>query len=416
MESDLKRRILFVDDENRVLGGLRRMLGDMRREWDLTFVDSGEKALAAMLELQFDVVVSDMRMPKMNGAALLKEFRRRSPRTARIILSGFSDEEAVLQTVGPAHQYLAKPCDTSVLIYTIKRILALRRFLNNDDLVGLVSGLEHLPSPPEAFARLLRQLESPKVSMSDIADNIGEDLAMTVQTLKLTNSAYFALHEQVDDLHHAVKLLGVDTLKRLFLVAGFYQPVTDNPRIADQIETLSKHSLCIGAVARAIAAAEGLTADQLTQAASAGMLCHIGTLALMANWPERFSQALGLVENEGLDIVDAERRIFGAAHPEIGAYILGLWGFADPVIEAVACHHSPWLSPSRETSLVSVYAAQHLFATIAVRGAGDAGALAGTGLDMDYLREAGLHGRVPHWIKIVKELKMKPEVGKGARP
>ncbi|HER27012.1 MAG TPA: response regulator, partial [Rhodospirillales bacterium] len=100
----MKNRILFVDDETRVLGGLRRMLRRMQGDWDMAFVDSGEKALEAMHEQEFDVVVSDMRMPGMDGAALLKEVRRRHPLTARIILSGYSEEEAVLRTVGPAHQ------------------------------------------------------------------------------------------------------------------------------------------------------------------------------------------------------------------------------------------------------------------------------------------------------------------------
>ena len=85
------KRILFVDDEEMVLQGLQRMLRSLRREWDMTFVESGAKALELMAEQPFDVVVSDMLMPGMTGAELLNEVMKRYPRTVRLILSGHAD-------------------------------------------------------------------------------------------------------------------------------------------------------------------------------------------------------------------------------------------------------------------------------------------------------------------------------------
>ncbi len=77
----MKRRILFVDDESRVLEGLRRMLWSMRQEWDMVFVDSGPKALEEMARGNFDVIVTDMRMPGMDGAQLLREVKRINSRS-----------------------------------------------------------------------------------------------------------------------------------------------------------------------------------------------------------------------------------------------------------------------------------------------------------------------------------------------
>ncbi|MBT4701283.1 MAG: HDOD domain-containing protein [Rhodospirillaceae bacterium] len=411
----MKSRILFIDDESNILSGLRRMLRHMRGDWDMIFVDSGEKAIELMQDNSFDVFVSDMRMPGMDGATLLNEVRRRQPSAVRIILSGYAKEEAVLRTVGPAHQYLTKPCDAAVVIDTISRALSLRRFLNNGDLLELVSGLDHLPSPPEIYSRLLRQLGSSGSAVSDIADTIAEDLAMTAQTLKLTNSAYFALPQKVDNLHHAVSLLGTDTLKALVLVAGFYKQFAGEPRVASQIEKLSRRSLSISMAAHAIASEQRLPPNQVDQASSAGVLTHVGTLTLLANWPGRFDAAVKLVEEEGLNIVDAERQIFGAAHPEIGAYLLGLWGFTDPITEAVAYHHSPrqFLSKEKPSVLVCVYAAQHLLKTAEASQEDAADALAGADLDMDYLQDRGLGDSVPHWADLVRDLKSKTEEGIG---
>ena len=67
----MTHRILFVDDEPMVLRGLRRSLHTMQSEWEMVFVESGAAALEAMAQAPFDAVVSDMRMPQMNGAQLL---------------------------------------------------------------------------------------------------------------------------------------------------------------------------------------------------------------------------------------------------------------------------------------------------------------------------------------------------------
>ena len=116
----MKRRLLFVDDEEHILDGLRRMLRPMRGQWDMVFAGSGEEALAIMEETPFDVVISDMRMPEMDGAQLLSEVQKRHPEAARIILSGYAAKESVLRTVGPTHQYLAKPCDPRELVARLR--------------------------------------------------------------------------------------------------------------------------------------------------------------------------------------------------------------------------------------------------------------------------------------------------------
>ena len=119
-------RVLFVDDEPRVLGGLRRMLRPMRHEWQMEFAQGGPEALDALAEQSFDVIISDMRMPGMDGGELLTEVMRRYPETVRIMLSGQSNKETVLRSVGPTHQYLAKPCDPELLKRVIARAYALR--------------------------------------------------------------------------------------------------------------------------------------------------------------------------------------------------------------------------------------------------------------------------------------------------
>jgi len=102
------KRILFVDDDPNVLQGLQRMLYPMRREWEMAFAQSGAEALQLLEANHFDVVVTDLRMPQMDGVQFLTEVRRRHPDTVRITLSGEVGQTMALRSVGPAHQCLSK--------------------------------------------------------------------------------------------------------------------------------------------------------------------------------------------------------------------------------------------------------------------------------------------------------------------
>ena len=111
----MNKRILFVDDEPMILQGIQHSLRGMRAEWEVALANSGAEALETMAQAPFDVVITDMRMPGMDGAQLLDLVKVKFPRTVRIILSGQSDRETILRSVGPSHQYLSKPCDLDEL-------------------------------------------------------------------------------------------------------------------------------------------------------------------------------------------------------------------------------------------------------------------------------------------------------------
>ena len=100
MNADNKTTVLFVDDEPLVLRGLQRMLRPLAREWDMAFVESGSQALEAMSKTPYSVVVTDMRMPGMNGAQLLGEISKNYPKSVRIILSGHADKNLIVQCIG----------------------------------------------------------------------------------------------------------------------------------------------------------------------------------------------------------------------------------------------------------------------------------------------------------------------------
>ncbi|AUG54255.1 response regulator [Thalassospira marina] len=391
-------KVLFVDDDENILNGLRRRLHARRPAWKTHFATSGKMALEMCNSTDMDVVVSDMRMPGMDGSALLEQIRIAHPATTRIILSGFAEDEAILRTVGPAHQYLAKPCDEGLLVDTIEHALEMKDMLQGPGLRALMSGIDAIASPPDTYMRLVQALEDPMTGNDKIAAIVSADIALTAEVLKLTNSAYFAITQKISSVSHAVRMIGMDTLKSLALFIGLFQSFTGPGHITQRLKLLCHRSQQIGVTAALIAEAEGLGKQIAAMVPSAGMLSHIGSLVLMMNKTSEMQDVVARVEHEDVSIIDAETEQFGAAHPEIGAYLLGLWGFPGPVVQAVAFHHSPWRVPERNmTPLAAIYFAQLLCRDINNQKRAKPFA---EQIDTAYLAEIGKTDRLEMWREI----------------
>lgn len=118
--------VLFVDDETSILSSLNRLFRKIG--WNIKLAESGEEALSMINEWQPDVVVSDMRMPGINGATLLTEVEKKYPGTVKILLTGYADLESTVAAINEAHifSYVAKPWDNDLLFQTIESGLKLR--------------------------------------------------------------------------------------------------------------------------------------------------------------------------------------------------------------------------------------------------------------------------------------------------
>ena len=119
--------ILFVDDEPRVLGGLRRLLRTQRDRWEMVFVEGGVAALETLRAGHYDVVVSDYRMPEMDGAELLERVRVDSPTTAGVILSGQTNDDNLPQILTLADEFIDKPSTPDEIVAVLERLLAAGR-------------------------------------------------------------------------------------------------------------------------------------------------------------------------------------------------------------------------------------------------------------------------------------------------
>jgi putative nucleotidyltransferase with HDIG domain len=380
------RRVLFVDDDPNILDGLRRLLRPLRSEWDMQFASSGPTALALMKAQPIDVVVTDMRMRGMDGDELLGTIRRLHPTTVRIVLTGQCTREAMIRIVRLAHRVFNKPCDPIALKEAVQKACALQDLLRSPPLVALVSQLGSLPSPPTIYNHIIAELEKPDGSVAEVGKLIAQDVGMAAKLMQMANSSLLGLRSATTNPVQAVQALGTETTKALILVSDVltrYDPAALHPFSIDE---LWDHSREVAALAGAIAQIEAgrtLAAD----ARLLGLLHDIGRLTLVSQRPEEYRQVFRLVRDEKLTLVDAERQVFGATHADIGAYLLGLWGLSNPVVEGVAWHHTPGSCPADSFGvLTALHAAE---AILAPNEGGRA--------DASYLARLGLSERLAAW-------------------
>ncbi|HTR26711.1 MAG TPA: response regulator [Terriglobales bacterium] len=393
------KRLLFVDDATNVLEGLRRSLHSMRAEWEMHFVDSAEAALQTLDAMPFDVVVSDMRMPKMDGAQLLEEVKLRHPDVIRMVLSGQSSRTAVLRSLAPVHQFLSKPCDPQELIARLSQAFAMRDLLANEALKTVVSRLRSVPSLPTIYDELMTVLSKEEPPIAQIEKIIARDVGMAAKILQLANSAFIGSRGRVSSLLRAVSLIGTETVRILVLSTHVFSQFDNAPGVSPHLPSLWEHSVSTATLAQKIAASENAPKTVVEESFTAGLLHDIGKVILLAELPQEYSPILAA--NSG-EISPHELEKLGCTHAQVGAYLMSIWGLPFSLVRAVAFHHSPLGANETEfSSLTAIHAADALISPQ------DPSPLNHDGeLDGKYLDSLGLTQRVEVWSNFAKEKDM----------
>ena len=388
-------RVLFVDDEPNVLAGLRRMLRSMDPGWELRFCNSGEEALAALEREPHDVIVTDMRMPGMDGALLLDEVSRLYPHVIRIVLSGQANQESILRAVGPAHQYLSKPCDAETIKAKLRQTVGLRRALSNPSLEALIAQLHDLPSVPSVYVELIEIIRSDRANVHQIGEVIERDAAMTAKVLQLVNSAYFGVHGQITTAAQAVQLLGLDLVRTLMLSAHVFSRLNEAAMRRFHLTTMWQHSMTVSRLAKAIGGVERVSHAAASEAMTAGILHDVGRIILASCLADRYAELIQDAVAEKRSLVEAEQQALGCTHAEVGAYLLGLWGLPDAIRLAVAFHHRPSDAGVFELGPLALVHVADAIAKEAAEPVDSGGAL-----DTAFLESLGVTARFDTWREL----------------
>ncbi|MCE3004742.1 MAG: HDOD domain-containing protein [Xanthomonadaceae bacterium] len=355
--------VVFVDDEPGVLHGIERMLLAQRVPWDVFCIPDPQEAIELIDRTPVDVVVADLKMPRIDGAELLRHVRERQPQAVRIVLSAANEPDLLRRAFDVAHGFLAKPCPAADLVAQVERGFDLRRMLDDAELRRIANDLGALPPAPSCWLELNRLMDDDRAEAAAVAKVVGRDPGLAAKVLQLCNSAYYSAGRPIADIQAAVVRLGFGTLREIVLLTEAYTRFNVDARVVARGQRES-------ALASGLVPALGLDAPSTDVARTSALLAGIGdTLLARRSMPA------------------AERETLG---PALGAYLLALWNLPPSVVEAVALREAP----ARAGATLGAVGATHV-ATRLARGRSP---------DDDWLEAAGLAAAVPRWRAMLDRL------------
>ncbi len=333
--------VVFVDDERQVLEGLRASLRKLRRQYHFHFALGADEALELLAREPVDVVVTDVRMPGTNGVELLRIVRDTHPEIIRYVLSGEAEPHLVVQAIPVTHRWLTKPCLRQEMAAALAEAVRHRSVLADPALRSAVAGAPSLPTPPTIYNELVALLAVPDAPVGEIVAVIEQDPAISAKVLQWANSA-FSGGAKVRDLKTAVVRIGLSPLSQLVMLAEVVRSVDSADRIPGfDPDLLQMHIGLVANLAASFAEPEASTTARL-----GGLFSVIGLLLEASLLPERLAGDYAEAEASDRLLAEVERGRHGVGHPELGGYLLSLWGLpSELVLLAVESHTVPTVDP-----------------------------------------------------------------------
>jgi Predicted signal transduction protein len=399
----VKKNILFVDDNENVISGIKRQLRPYRDQWELFFASSGKQALELMARQHIDLIVSDMLMPEMNGDELLIKVGEDYPATVRMILSGYADEDTLKRGLEVAHQYLSKPCTAEILREAISQVFKIQSCVQNPRIAETVGDIKKLPSLPKIYQDLNAAIADEKTTIQDIANIFSRDMSLSAKLLQLVNSPYFGMNRIISSLSDAVNLIGLRKLNSLVLSAhieGAF-PVND-PQMETTMKFLWRDSARTSELARLIALSENQLEDRPDQAYLGGLLHNMGLLIFLSRGGDKLERLLKAVKETDVPVCELETDIFGCTRSEAAAYILSLWKIPPRIIEAILLQNTPsHCDYEGVNALTAVHVATCLLKPSVMA---DNDRLFEVNLDIDYLKRINKYERLADWQTLAEKV------------
>jgi HD-like signal output (HDOD) protein len=395
------RRMLIVDGDLVTLKKVQSDLSQLRSDWQIDLAENGRLAWDRLQQSEFDALVCGPKLQGMNCLELLERARDHQPSQFRLASTDRAEQDAALRLLGIAHQVVAYPLDAPSLVARISRAFELRTKLEDAQIRAVLAQIHKLPSLPPLYLELLEELRDEEVSVSRISQLVSRDLGMSTKMLQLVNSAYFGIPHAVQRMEEAVTYIGIDMLRVLVLTLQVFS-LFDVSRVKGfSFDKLWKHSWRVGALARKIAAIEGWEQNRADEAFMSGLLHDLGKLLLVTGLAPRYQEVAHEMEKVLMPDWEAEQKVLGVTHADLGAYLLSMWGLPDPVVETVLWHHQPGaVSDSELTQVALVHIANAIdHGTMLPRAILELG-----WLDCKLLEKLGLTGQFTRWQEIANTL------------
>jgi HD-like signal output (HDOD) protein len=238
------------------------------------------------------------------------------------------------------------------------------------DLKTIMKKIDTLKPIPQVAHKIMSIVEDPESSLPDLAKVIGYDSAVTANLLKVANSAYFGRPGKFDSIHQAIVYLGMDHVVDLVLLSSGADNLKPEHKGYDlQKGDLWKYSVLSALIAQELAANKGVGKAYLIFTAS--LLKDIGKVILDQYVGDAFKEINALVEEKNLTFREAEKRVIGIDHAELGGMVAESWNFSPQMVEIINNHHQPQKSSISEIESSIVYLADTICMMMGIGGGMD---------------------------------------------
>jgi HD-like signal output (HDOD) protein len=333
--------LVIVDDEPGILHSLTSLF--RKDPWAVRTFSSPRSALDGLANMPAEIVISDLRMPEMNGIEFLNHVSHRSPEAARFILTGHEDHAVVINALGKnlAQHYILKPWEDAGLRKILQDTLRTQSETKSRLMLELLDTFERLPNLASHNRKLQELLSRTKYSLNDIVIEIQKSPALVARLLRVANSIYYATRRPVMTVRDAVQFIGTDYIASLIVAMESFHAVMSTSNAAPEhlIEGIWNRSLQRAIIARQLASAGPWVADaQLAYVVA--LLQDIGLVVRLCSDPVRFSRVMDLEQAGEISLYDAESVVFGPPHDALGASLLESWNLPKEIVRPIAEHHS----------------------------------------------------------------------------
>lgn len=333
--------ILLVDDEIQILNSLKRLF--LFKGYNIFTANNGEEALTILQKENINLIITDIKMPGINGFELLTKVKEISPLTIRIVLSGYADEATLLkiQQNNLAKLYILKPWNNNELLSSVKQIFNIKGILEQKNLLKVIDEIKILPSPGDIYKKFELLIEN-DADMDEFAELIESDPALAAKILQVVNSAFYGI--RTGSVKMAITYLGILNVKNIVLSVSLYKKqnnILSNKILNEDINLLWRHSTTTNKILNYLYI-KLLNKRIPSICDMAGLLHDIGKLVLINNFSDEYLKATkDLRENKDIYNYFENLEFMGISHEEIGAYFLNWWELPQPIVESALFHHNP---------------------------------------------------------------------------
>lgn len=385
----MKTPLLFIEKDENILGNSGKIISELEKEYQLIIVRNFADALQEIKKNEIDIVFTDLQVDEKNDILLLQNIRANYPHIF-VVLCTTEDRLHVNELFHLSHQIISEPITYEKLKNSFARKKRMSKYLHDGKLMGLINNISELPNLPETYIKIENEIASNNISIYKIAEIISGSVTFTAKIFRIVNSTFFGVEYKVSNVIQAINLLGVNVLKSLLLYDHISTGLIANSQYSKYFEDLWIHCNKVGRLSEQIIY---LTLDKdytmMEQAYIAGLMHDIGKVVMLCvdEYPK---DVFDYMEKHNTRFSNAEYKLYGVSHAEVGAYFLSLWGFSDRSAESVYLHNNPdQLDLERFSVQSGVYIANAL--------AND------DEMNLSKLKELNLGVHPAEWIKYLEE-------------